>query len=868
MPDYDQQLTYCSNRRACSFEARHAGARGFFSLVVGLVFVVMATACSEGSGSRSVMSWSNVALLELLPEETSTVLTVDVAGFSAAAGSEDLRLLLQPGREADPLLHTVAGAIDSASAGLDPAEDFNNFVLAYLLAPEPSLLLLADSKENQIRTLFESRDIEQLEDYRGTTLYLSSHGSRTVAMLSDGALCIGEESAVKRVIDGIRDGGDGGADSRLTAALARESEHAPITFAMTMAASDDPGEPEPGVSTIEQAQMLAGGVSITAGRLQGAVRFHLAGARSFVSRFNELAENDYGAGLSAPDDGTLEVQLAADLRVHFNRFLLKQLSYGLEAIAYADATGVDANMPWLAFNVAASPHSIFINYTFSSETQREAFEREVLPAGFRLTPMSIVSGEPPTYYLVLNIYGSSGGLVEGARAEWSVFVEDPVSGVPRFMVVEAVAASIAADPVNLLTAPENVQHVVRGGVVTSSVKRPQEDGGKLLYFSSAFPEPAPGEQTVQLSPQFAVANDYIYWSNGVADRGIYNGSVYARPVTLIDPMTFSVEDNSRWATYLNETPRHVLSYQNALEIIISPWVNLSSDDLDVTDSHREALVEFSNNFYPMTAQGQALAAFNGTGDLTRPRVEATETPSIYFHFLLLDPQGLQDAVSGSTPYKLAPIALADGNVPQHYVTLQVYALQDDACGLAADWVTYVERAATGLPATGLPATGLPATGVPATGMPATLHLARYSSRVCLDADTLFRPPARVELDVQGSRHYLVVESINSQFAASIDSDLGADVLPGVDWVTAADDQCSVGGFCGRSFYDGDSLVASLREVDPSAADISTMHTPWDEFIDSQPVSVMLRGQPRLLVTLPWTNVQPLTSAITPVSSGE
>jgi hypothetical protein len=368
---------------------------------------------------------------------------------------------------------------------------------------------------------------------------------------------------------------------------------------------------------------------------------------------------------------------------------------------------------------------------------------------------------------------------------------------------------------------------------------------------------------VRLSPGFAAANDYIYWANGVADRGVYNGSVYARPVTLIDPVTFSVEDNSRWATYLNETPLHVLSYQNALEIIISPWFNLSSGNLDLTESHREALVEFSNNFYPMTAQGQALAAFNGTGDLTRPRVEATETPSIYFHFLLLDPQGLQDAVSDRAPYKLAPIALAEGDVPQHYVTLQVYALQDDACGLSADWVTYVENSATGMPATGVPATGMPATGVPAT-----LHLARYSSRACVDADTLFRPPARVELDMQGSRHYLVVESINSQFAASVDSALGVDVPPGVDWVTAADDQCSVGGFCGRSFYDGDSLVAPLREVDPSAVDISTMHTPWDEFIDSQPVSVMLRGQPRLLVTLPWTNVQPLSSTIAPVSSGE
>ena len=862
MPDHDQQLNWCNNWQSCGFEPRGAGVRSFVLAAIGLCCVAMVAACSDGGSSRSVMSWSNVALLELLPEGTSTILAVDVAALDAESASADLGLLLQPGRDADPLLRAVATAIDSASAGLDPAKDFSNFVLAYLLNSEPSALLLADSKENQIRKLFESQDVEQLEDYRGTTLYLVLQSNRVVAMLPDGVLCIGIESAVKSVIDRIRngdgDGDGGGADSLLTAALARESEQAAIAFAMMMATKDDAGEPESDASTIEQAQMLAGGVSLAAGQLQGAVRFQLPGAHSFVSRFNELAENNPASSLSAPDDQTLELQLAVDLEEHVNRFLLKQLSFGMEAVAYADAIGVDANRPWLTFNVAASPHSIFVNYTFASETQRKAFERDVLPSGFSLAPIAIVAAEPPAYYLVVNVYSSSGGLVEGARAEWSVFVEDPVSGVPRFLVVEAVAASLAADPVNLLTAPENVQHVLSGEVVTSAVERPQEGGGEALYFRSTFPQPAPGAQTVQLSPGFAAANDYIFWGNGVADRGVYNGSVYARPVTLIDPVTFSVEDNSRWAPYLNETPRHVLSYQNALEIIISPWFNLSSDDLDLTESHRDALIEFSNNFYPMTAQGQALAAFNGTGDLTRPRVEATEVPSIYFHFLLLDPQGLQDAVSSSTPHKLVPIALTDGDAPQHYVTLQVYALEDDACGLSADWVTYVQSAATGVPATGLPA----------TGVPATLHLARHSSRVCVDADTLFRAPARIELDVQGSRHYLVVDTINSHFAASIDSDLGADVLPGVDWVSATDDQCSVGGYCDRFFYDGDSLVAPLREVDTSAVDVNTMHTPLDDFIDSQPVSVMLRSRPRLLVTLPWTNVKPLSSDSTPISPGE
>ena len=220
MPDHDQQLNWCNNWQSCGFEPRGAGVRSFVLAAIGLCCVAMVAACSDGGSSRSVMSWSNVALLELLPEGTSTILAVDVAALDAESASADLGLLLQPGRDADPLLRAVATAIDSASAGLDPAKDFSNFVLAYLLNSEPSALLLADSKENQIRKLFESQDVEQLEDYRGTTLYLVLQSNRVVAMLPDGVLCIGIESAVKSVIDRIRngdgDGDAGGADSRLT----------------------------------------------------------------------------------------------------------------------------------------------------------------------------------------------------------------------------------------------------------------------------------------------------------------------------------------------------------------------------------------------------------------------------------------------------------------------------------------------------------------------------------------------------------------------------------------------------------------------------------------------------------------------------
>ncbi len=67
---------------------------------------------------------------------------------------------------------------------------------------------------------------------------------------------------------------------------------------------------------------------------------------------------------------------------------------------------------------------------------------------------------------------------------------------------------------------------------------------------------------------------------------------------------------------------------------------------------------------------------------------------------------------------------------------------------------------------------------------------------------------------------------------------------------------ALAGFCDKHFYDGDTLMATLMEVDASAADITRMETPWNSFISTQPAAIIFRNSSRLLLTMPWSNVKP------------
>jgi hypothetical protein len=189
------------------------------------------------------------------------------------------------------------------------------------------------------------------------------------------------------------------------------------------------------------------------------------------------------------------------------------------------------------------------------------------------------------------LYNASGGsIVDGARAEWDVFVSPPKGADPdaptrpRYMIVQALTQKVSADPITLLTTSNPVSYRIEGDRVVSSVGE-TVDGRDVPVFSASFPKPDPAKAPVaRWTPEMAIANDYMHWTNGVYDHLLYNATTYHRDGYFVDTAQTAIDDQSHWARYLKPTLKDATYYVNTLEYVASPMANLWSPFLDVTPS--------------------------------------------------------------------------------------------------------------------------------------------------------------------------------------------------------------------------------------------------------------------------------------------
>ncbi len=75
--------------------------------------------------------------------------------------------------------------------------------------------------------------------------------------------------------------------------------------------------------------------------------------------------------------------------------------------------------------VKARPVRSLFRWEFKDQAAIDAFEENELPAGFTLAPTQFLESDAPGYFLALNLYNSAGSIVNGARAEWDIFVRPP-----------------------------------------------------------------------------------------------------------------------------------------------------------------------------------------------------------------------------------------------------------------------------------------------------------------------------------------------------------------------------------------------------------------------------------------------------------
>lgn len=259
----------------------------------------------------------------------------------------------------------------------------------------------------------------------------------------------------------------------------------------------------------------------------------------------------------------------------FKSFTFGAFSYGH---AFLVLQGLEE--PLLRFDVSTDKvPSIFINFSIPNGKAR-AFEAALgLPANLKLAKSKATARQPARYLLSLNIYESPDVLTGERvyRAEWSTYVKDrtvPGADGHFFMVVDVDSSGASLNPVDLFTPPTQFDYRLLDGRITADIKRTADDGSISDKFFVDFGMPAASAPVVRLHEPWLLANDRVYWRNGVYDLLFYNGSLLEADVVEADPRSLVIRDHTPWTRFVDETPAQVLVFRKPLQFVLHPWYNV------------------------------------------------------------------------------------------------------------------------------------------------------------------------------------------------------------------------------------------------------------------------------------------------------
>ncbi len=800
----------------------------------------------------------------LLPPDARGVLAVDAAALGSgdmAAEAADLFV----GEGADPALTELFGTIGALVGSVDLARVVESALLVQTLNASEGLFVLAVLN---VETLAEAA-LEPAPTPDGaygsaeTELYVDASGTQ-LALLDGGVLVAGSSLAVRSVID-VFDGTAAGNASELEALWDAFDAGAHFSFVYGLPALFD--ESVIADRSLHGAVAVSGALNFSGGDVAGEVRFHSDNASDFVDAYNYLnrhavlGENGVELPLIyeepvVPGLGQAVVPIPATPldrsfeEVMTSRNTLKELFVGMEAYDYAEDVDDPGNAALVDLIVLSeqdeqtprSPGSVFIRWEFEDEAAIEAFEQDVLPEGFTLAPCRFLESDDPDgeYFLALNLYNAGGGsIVNGARAEWDVFVNppdgaDPDAGVrPRFMVIDALAQSISADPVHLITPAEPMSHMFVGDQVVSTVDR-FDEGEQVSVFQSSFPLPSPSDADVaRFTREMAIGNDYIYWGHGVYDRVVYNASTFNHDAYFVDPADVVVEDDSRWAQYLNADIMDVIYYVNTLEYVASPLANLGSAYLDVTPEWLGELVGFKTNGHQLAMMRNSVEQlFRGTADALVPYRLPNARPSTFFSFEITDVDAMSAALELPPGYDLAPTSLFEGDEAKHYVTLALFETEGALEGLRSEWRVYVDDG---------------------RGRVRVMIADWQSEEVAVDPVHFINLPSDIGHELADGVVTSRVGASGVSFDASFALAGATDRVLSLDWIESGDDVCHRNGICDKYYYDAETLDVPVHQ--PASVSIENLTTPWDAFIDASAPIVFYRDNAQELAAKRWHNLR-------------
>jgi hypothetical protein len=822
--------------------------------------------CTDGDDQRSERSTSHAqavdAMVAVLPADARSVLAVDLASLGSKESGTDVEELLA-GEAGGPLLADQLGVVGTLASSLDAPETVSSALLVRTTDPAegPALLATVDAKTIEDAVVGDLQPAGTAGP-DGRSVYRDGDGHH-LAMLPDGVLVVGSKSVVGSVVD-TADGAPAGADeSPIDPFLPALDRKADLSVVYGLPALVKDVTPD---RSLRGAAVMSAAFDVADGQMAGDLAFHTSNATEFVKSYNLLNRHATAGGDAAEEPLKVAQPVAkglervvvplpaipVDASVEESipvRNIAKKLFVGMEAHDYAEDVSSTGNPAWIDLIIKSeadgdeppSPGAVFFRWEFKDEAAMAAFVANELPPGFELAPTQFLESDAPKgeYFLALMLYNAGGGsIVDGARAEWDVFVRPPKGADPdspdrpRYMIIQALSAKVSGDPATLLTDASPVSYELRGDQVVSSVGQ-LVDGREVPVFSSSFPRPDPDEaEPMRWTADMAIANDYMHWPNGVYDHIVYNASTYNWEGYFVDTAKTTISDQSRWTKYLKPELKDATYYVNTLEYVASPLANLDSPFLDVTPQERAELKAFKDNGHQRgIMRGEVEKMFLGTDDAYVGIEVPNETPSTQYHFEITDPKGMAKALDLPAGVQLAPTTIVEGGDEGYVLTLSLTEDRDALEGVRAHWATYVDDG---------------------SGRPHQQVLDLMSEDVRVDPVSLIGLPDDVRHELHDGTVRTRLSSPGIAFDASFETAGAADEAPTMDWVETGDEVCAANGVCDRYYYDAETLDVPVHR--PAKVTVAKLRTPWDAFIDATPALVSYRDNAQGMVVKRWQNL--------------
>jgi hypothetical protein len=249
------------------------------------------------------------------------------------------------------------------------------------------------------------------------------------------------------------------------------------------------------------------------------------------------------------------------------RSILKRFIYSQMTVYSGFRIAVGKEQPLMQFKIEKDPPSIYWVYRIKPSEIDTLVQKLQIPPHFSLCPIRCLDTDEPSYLLTVNAYRVS-GLVNGFRAEWSIFVRDSTN-TPRYMILDARSSKLSMDPVNIITKASTVVHKREENIIYTRIG----EGDNAFTSTIILPNHLP---SVKSSAEWVSANDYIYWGNGICDRTFYNAGLASAQQSLISNKNSEIKDGTYWAKLVEPGPIHILKLNNAVEFAVSPWENVDS----------------------------------------------------------------------------------------------------------------------------------------------------------------------------------------------------------------------------------------------------------------------------------------------------